>query len=165
MAGAVTAAVTVMVQGMATVIVMPVEDVMRMPGRMGTVFMAATAAAGDMDGTAKRASDGWPVNRTERADDPLFFYASGNDTERKEGGCLPGTVADGAAVAGVVVCGHGMVSPFTVSGGKAFMMAMACLSSSGNRVLAVMPRVASWERMRVLAAASIRKDSEWIRPR
>ena len=95
MAGAVAAAVTVMVQGMVTAIVMLQEGVMRMPGRMGTVFMAATAAAGDMDGTAKRASDGWPVNRTERADGPLFFYASGNGTEQKKGGRLPGTVADG----------------------------------------------------------------------
>ena len=57
---------------------------MRMPGRMGMAIMVATAAAGDLDGTAKRASDGWPVNRTERADCPLFFYASGNGTEQKK---------------------------------------------------------------------------------
>ena len=88
-----------------------------------------------------------------------FFYASGNGTEQKKR-AFAGDCRRRGAVAGVVVCGHGMVSLFTVSGGKVFMMAMACLSSSGNRVLAVMPRVASWERMRVLAAASIRKDSE-----
>ena len=42
-----------------------------------------------------------------------FFYASGNGTEQKKR-AFAGDCRRRGAVAGVVVCGHGMVSLFTV---------------------------------------------------